>query len=279
MPTGSGLATTAEAENYIVICRAPRFIEQVDEYYSNDLKKRFKGSVLRWLNYHHLLYFWTVAREGSVTKACQSLHLTQPTISAQLKALEKSVKTPLFERRGRAMTLTEAGKTVYRYADEIFSLGRELEDVVRGRPAGGMIRLVVGIADTLPKLVVHRLLRPAFQPEGDVRVTCIDGPPDRLLTQLSLHEIDLVLSDSPVNPPLGLRAFNHLLGESGVTFFGSAELIKLHGRGFPQSLDGAAFLMPMGDSVHGRSLEQWFDDHGIRPRIRGEFADSVLLKV
>ena len=234
---------------------------------------------MRWLNYHHLLYFWTVAREGSVTKACQALHLTQPTISAQLKALEKSVKTPLFERRGRAMTLTEAGKTVYRYADEIFSLGRELEDVVRGRPAGGAIRLVVGVADTLPKLVVHRLLRPAFHVEGDVRVTCIDGAPDRLLTQLSLHEIDLVLSDSPVNPQLGLRAFNHLLGESGVTIFGTAELMKLHRRGFPQSLDGAPFLMPMGNSVLGRSLEQWFDDHGIRPRIRGEFADSALLKV
>ena len=234
---------------------------------------------MRWLNYHHLLYFWTVAREGSVTKACQALHLTQPTISAQLKVLEKSVKTPLFERRGRAMTLTEAGKTVYRYADEIFSLGRELEDVVRGRPAGGAIRLVVGVADTLPKLVVHRLLRPAFHVEGDVRVTCIDGPPDRLLTQLSLHEVDLVLSDSPVNPQLGLRAFNHLLGESGVTFFGTAELMKLYRRGFPQSLDGAPFLMPMGDSVLGRSLEQWFEDHGIRPRIRGEFADSALLKV
>jgi DNA-binding transcriptional ArsR family regulator len=140
---------------------------------------------MRWLNYHHLLYFWTVAREGSVTKACRSLHLTQPTISAQLKALEKSVKTPLFERRGRAMTLTEAGKTVYRYADEIFSLGRELEDVVRGRPAGGVLRLVVGVADTLPKLVVHRLLRPAFHLEGDVRVTCIDGAPDRLMAQLA----------------------------------------------------------------------------------------------
>lgn len=234
---------------------------------------------MRWLNYHHLLYFWTVAREGSVTKACRVLHLTQPTVSAQLKALERSVKAPLFERRGRSMILTEAGKTVYRYADEIFSLGRELEDVVRGRPAGGAIRFVVGVAEALPKLVVHRLLRPAFHVDGDVRVTCIDGAPDRLLAQLSLHEIDLVLSDSPANPQLGLRVFNHLLGESGVTFFGDAGLIKRCRRGFPRSLDDAPFLMPMGNSVLGRSLEQWFDDHGIRPRIRGEFADSALLKV
>jgi len=234
---------------------------------------------VRWLNYHHLLYFWTVAREGSVTKACRCLHLTQPTVSAQLKALEKSVKTPLFERRGRSMTLTEAGKTVYRYADEIFSLGRELEDVVRGRPAGGAIRLVVGIADTLPKLVIHRLLRPAFHIADEVRVTCIDGPPDRLLTQLALHELDVVLSDSPANPQIGLRAYNHLLGESGVSFFGAASLVKQHRRDFPASLNGAPFLMPMGNSVLGRSLEQWFDDQGIRPRIRGEFADSALLKV
>jgi LysR family transcriptional activator of nhaA len=234
---------------------------------------------MRWLNYHHLLYFWTVAREGSIAKACGVLHLTQPTVSAQLKALEKSVKTPLFERQGRSLTLTDAGKMVYRYADEIFSLGRELEDVVRGRPAGGAMRLVVGVADTLPKLVVHRLLRPAFHIGDEVRVSCVDGPPDRLLTQLALHEVDIVLSDSPTNPQIGLRAFNHLLGESGITFFGTADLVKQYRRGFPESLVNAPFLMPMGNTVLGRSLEQWFDDQGIRPHVRGEFADSALLKV
>ena len=233
---------------------------------------------MRWLNYHHLLYFWAVAREGSVTKACRLLHLTQPTVSGQLKMLEKSLKTPLFERSGRSLRLTDAGQTVYRYADEIFTLGRDLEDVVRGRPAGGAMRLVVGIADTLPKLVGYRLLRPAFHIGEEVRLTCVDGSPDRLLAQLALHELDIVLSDSPANPQIGLRAYNHLLGESGVTFFGSASLLKDHRRGFPRSLDGAPFLMPMGDSVLGRSLEQWFDDTGIRPRIRGEFADSALLK-
>lgn len=234
---------------------------------------------MRWLNYHHLLYFWTVAREGSIAKACGVLHLTQPTVSAQLKALEKSVKTPLFERQGRSLALTDAGKMVYRYADEIFSLGRELEDVVRGRPAGGAMRLVVGVADTLPKLVVHRLLRPAFHIGDEVRVSCVDGPPDRLLTQLALHEVDIVLSDSPTNPQIGLRAFNHLLGESGITFFGTADLVKQYRRGFPESLVNAPFLMPMGNTVLGRSLEQWFDDQGIRPHVRGEFADSALLKV
>jgi len=236
-------------------------------------------TAMHWLNYHHLLYFWAVAREGSITKACRLLHLTQPTVSGQLKTLEKSLKTPLFERSGRSLRLTDAGRTVYRYADEIFTLGRELEDVVRGRPAGGAMRLVVGVADTLPKLVVHRLLRPALHIGEEVRLTCVDGSPDRLLAQLALHELDIVLSDSPANPQIGLRAYNHLLGESGVTFFGSAALMKLHRRGFPASLNGVPFLMPMGNSVLGRSLEQWFDDIGVRPHIRGEFADSALVKV
>ncbi len=234
---------------------------------------------MRWLNYHHLLYFWTVAREGSIAKACGVLHLTQPTVSAQLKALEKSVRMPLFERRGRNLTLTDAGTKVYRYADEIFALGRELEDVVRGRPAGGALRLVVGVADTLPKLVVHRLLRPALHIGEEVRVSCVDGPPDRLLAQLALHELDIVLSDSPANPQIGLRVFNHLLGESSITFFGTADLVKQYRRGFPESLDNAPFLMPMGNTVLGRSLEQWFDDNGIRLHVRGEFADSALIKV
>ena len=141
------------------------------------------------------------------------------------------------------------------------------------------MRLVVGVADTLPKLVVHRLLRPALHIGEEVRLTCVDGSPDRLLAQLALHELDIVLSDSPANPQIGLRAYNHLLGESGVTFFGSAALMKLHRRGFPASLNGVPFLMPMGNSVLGRSLEQWFDDIGVRPHIRGEFADSALVKV
>lgn len=233
---------------------------------------------MEWLNYHHLLYFWVVAREGSVAKACRQLHLAQPTISGQIRALEKSLKSALFERSGRNLVLTETGRTVYRYADEIFSLGRELQDTLKSRPTGRAVSFVVGVADALPKLMVHRLLEPALHLPEEVHVTCFDGEPDRLMAQLALHELDLVLSDVPANPRLGFRAFNHLLGECGVTFFGTEELVQKYRRGFPGSLDGAPFLMPSGNAALRRSLDQWFDSLGIRPRIRGEFADSALLK-
>lgn len=233
---------------------------------------------MEWLNYHHLLYFWVVAREGSVAQACKQLHLAQPTISGQIRALEKSLKAALFERSGRNLVLTETGRTVYRYADEIFSLGRELQDTLKSRPTGRAVRVVVGVADALPKLIVHRLLEPVLRLPEDVHVTCLDGEPDRLMAQLALHELDLVLSDVPANPRLGFRAFNHLLGECGVTFFGTEQLARKYRKGFPESLNGAPFLMPSGNATLRRSLEQWFDKLGIRPRIRGEFADSALLK-
>jgi len=233
---------------------------------------------MNWLNYHHLLYFWTAAREGSITKACKQLHLTQPTVSGQIRELEKSLKTRLFERAGRSIRLTEAGQLVYRYADEIFTLGRELQDAVAGHPAGMSMRVVVGVADTLPKLLVHRLLAPAMHLGQEVRITCIDGEPNRLLAQLALHELDLVVSDFPASPQVGLKAFNHLLGDCGVTFFGTSELTRRYRRGFPKLLDGAPMLLPSGNTALRRSLEQWFDEEGIRPLVRAEFTDSALLK-
>lgn len=233
---------------------------------------------MSWLNYHHLLYFWTVAREGSVTRACRVLHLTQPTVSGQIRLLEKSLKATLFERSGRSLVLTDTGRLVYRYADEIFAIGRDLQDALHDRPRGQPLRFAVGVADTLPKVLVHRLLAPAFSLGEEIRITCIDGPPDRLLAELALHELDLVVSDFPANPRLGLKAFNHQLGECGVTFFAAPALASRHRRGFPQSLSKAPLLLPHGNTALRRSLEEWFDRHGIRPRIRGEFADSGLLK-
>jgi LysR family transcriptional activator of nhaA len=236
------------------------------------------GRAMQWLNYHHLLYFWAVAREGSIAAACRRLHLTQPTISSQIKQLERSFKVKLLERQGRSIGLTETGRIVYRYADEIFSLGRELEDAVAGRTSGGL-RFVVGVADTLPKLIVHRLLAPALTlADEDVRVTCIDGDPDQLLARLALHELDLIISDYPANPRLGMRAFNHPLGDCGVTFFASAELARRYRRGFPASLDGAPMLLPASNAALRASVEQWFEELGMRPRVRGEFTDSGLLK-
>jgi LysR family transcriptional activator of nhaA len=233
---------------------------------------------MHWLNYHHLLYFWTVAREGSITRACRTLHLTQPTVSGQIRLLERALKAKLFERSGRSLALTDTGRLVYRYADEIFAIGRDLQDALHDRPRGQPLRFAVGVADTLPKVLVHRLLAPAFALGEEVRITCIDGPPDRLLAELALHELDLVVSDFPANPRLGLKAFNHLLGDCGVTFFATQPLASRHRRGFPQSLTGAPLLLPYGNTALRRSLDEWFDRQGIRPRIRGEFADSGLLK-
>ena len=233
---------------------------------------------MHWLNYHHLLYFWTAAREGSIAKACRRLHLTQPTVSGQIKSLERALKAKLFQRAGRSIALTETGRLVYRYADEIFAIGRELQDAVAGRATGRGLRLVVGVADTLPKLIIHRLLQPALDLEEPVELTCIDGDPDRLLAQLALHELDLVVSDYPANPRLGIKVFNHLLGDCGITFFATAPLARRYRRGFPGSLAGAPLLLPAGNAALRRSLDQWFDELGIRPAVRGEFSDSALLK-
>lgn len=237
-----------------------------------------RGERMEWLNYHHLLYFWTAAREGGITPACRKLHLTQPTVSGQIRALEKSLKARLFERAGRRLVLTDIGRMVYRYADEIFALGRELQDAVHDRPRGQALRFAVGVSDALPKVLVHRLLAPAFHVETDVRVTCIDGEPERLLAQLAIHELDLVLSDFPAPPRTGLRAFNHLLGDCGVTFCARENMARRWRARFPGSLAGAPFLLPWSTTTLRRSLDEWFDDRGIVPRVVGEFADSGLLK-
>ena len=230
-----------------------------------------------WLNYHHLLYFWTVAREGGVTKASRKLHLTQPTVSGQIRSFERALKARLFERSGRSLVLTETGRLVYRYADEIFSLGRELQDAIHDRPRGDALRLSVGVSDALPKVLVHRLLAPASSAGPDVRVTCIDGEPERLLAQLALHELDIVLSDFPAAPRGGLKAFNHLLGDCGVSFCATAGVARRCRRGFPESLADAPILLPLPTTTLRRSLEQWFDEMGVRPRVVGEFADSALM--
>jgi LysR family transcriptional activator of nhaA len=234
---------------------------------------------LAWLNYHHLLYFYTTAREGSVARACTVLHLTQPTISAQIRTLEQSLGERLFERRGRGLALTETGHFVYRYAEEIFGLGRELQDTLAGRPSGRPLRLRVGVADGLPKLITYRILQPAFRAAEPIHVVCREGTPARLLADLAVHALDVVLVDAP--PPAGasVRVFSHLLGESGVTLFGAPELAGRYRRRFPRSLEGAPILLPAPESTLRHSLEQWLDGEGIRPVVRGEIDDSAVLKV
>lgn len=233
---------------------------------------------MEWLNYHHLLLFWMVAKEGSVTKASQRLRLTQPTVSAQVRALERALGERLLEKRGRGVALTAAGRGVMQYADEIFALGRELRDSVKGRASHRALSLSVGIADAVPKLVSCRLLRPVLRESPTPRLLCREAPHEQLLAALSMHELDAVLTDAPLQPGSGFRAYSHLLGESRVQVFGSKELAKRYRRGFPRSLHGAPLLVPLAHSPLRRQLLFWFEDRGIQPEIAGEFEDSALLK-
>lgn len=234
---------------------------------------------MEWLNYHHLLYFWLVAREGSLAGASKELRLAQSTISGQIRSLEQGLGEKLFTRSGRRLVLTEIGRIVYRYADEIFLLGRELQDVIKGRPVGRPLRLVVGIADVVPKLVARRLLEPALKLSEPVHLVCHEDKPERLLAELAVHNLDVVIADAPVGPSVRIRAFNHLLGECDIVFFATPKLAASHKRGFPKSLDGARVILPTENTTLRRSLDQWFATRGIRPRVVGEFEDNALLKV
>jgi len=234
---------------------------------------------MEWLNYHHLLYFYTVAKEGSVARAAQVLRLAQPTLSGQIRKLEHVLDEKLFERRGRNLVLTEMGRVAYRYADEIFSLGRELTDTLRGRPTARAPRLHVGIADVVPKLVAHRLLAAARLGEEGGQLVLREGKSHDLLAALAAQEFDLVISDSPLPPSARVRAFNHPLGESAVSFFAAPALAKRHRTKFPKSLDGAPLLLPTENTALRRSLDQWFQEIDVRPRIVAEIEDSALLKV
>jgi LysR family transcriptional activator of nhaA len=234
---------------------------------------------MEWLNYHHLLYFYTVAREGSVTKAAKTLRLAQPTLSGQIRKLEHVLDEKLFARQGRSLVLTDVGRVAYRYADEIFSLGREMRDALRGRPSQRPARLLVGIADVVPKLVAHRLLEIALRLEEPVQLVLREGKPEDLLGALATQAFDLVITDAPLGPQVKVRAFNHLLGECGVCFFAAPRLASRYRGRFPRSLDGAPMILPTENTVLRRSLEQWFEAIGVRPRVVAEIEDSALLKV
>jgi LysR family transcriptional activator of nhaA len=234
---------------------------------------------MEWLNYHHLLYFWTVVREGGVLAASKKLRLRQPTVTGQVRALEHSLGEKLFERVGRRLVLTETGSFIYRYADEIFTLGRELQDGLKGRRVGRSQPLFVGVTEVVPKLIAYRLLEPVLRMSEEVRLVCREDRAEPLLAALALHELDVVLSDAPVAPSSHIRAFNHLLGECGVTLFAAPRLASRLRSGFPKSLDGAPFLVPPEATPLRRALSQWMEAHAVRPQVRGEFQDSALLKV
>lgn len=234
---------------------------------------------MNWLNYHHLQYFWAVSQEGSVAKASEKLHVTPATISIQLRDLEKQLGVKLFRKAGRGLALTEMGTAVQSYANDIFATGQELLDMVHGRPGEGPILFRVGIKDVMPKLIAYQLLEPTLQTDQEIRVACHEGDVSRLIADLAIHKLDVVLSDTPIDPSMKVKAYSHLLGESDVVLVGTKELAKKVRKDFPDSLNSTPILLPMKDTVLRRSLDIWFDENQIRPQIRGEFEDSAMMKI
>ena len=234
---------------------------------------------MEFLNYHHLRYFWVVAKEGGLTKAAAKLHVSQPTISAQIQALEAVLGEKLFRRAGRNLRLTDIGQHVLSYAEEIFSIGQDLLSSVKQRPTSRPLRFHLGVADALPKLVTYRIIEPIFSLQQPVQVSCWETKLSDMLVELAAYRLDIVLADEPASSGVTARIFNHLLGECGVTFCAEATLARKLRRGFPKSLNGAPALLPMANTGLRRSIEKWFHGNGIRPRLVGEFEDPALLHV
>ncbi|NBC15466.1 MAG: transcriptional activator NhaR [Gammaproteobacteria bacterium] len=230
------------------------------------------------LNLKHLRYFWSVASHGSIARAAEILHLTPQTISGQLRELEDQVGAKLFTKSGRGLALTDTGRLVFSYADEMFRIGDELQDVLAGRTPGGGLTLNVGVAMVVPKLLTHRVLAPALAMDEPVRLQCVERPLTELLADLSVHKLDLVLTDSPLNPALNIRAYNHALGETPSVFCAARPLAARLRPGFPQSLDGAPMLMPSSHSALRRALDQWLDGLDVKPQVVAEIEDRALMK-
>lgn len=230
------------------------------------------------VNLKHLRYFWAVASHGSIARAAESLYLTPQTISGQLRELEEQMGAKLFQREGRQLVLTETGHLVFSYADEMFRLGLELQDVLAGRTPGSAITVKVGVAMVVPKLLAYRVLEPILRLPDGIRLICHEAPLVDLLADLSVHKLDVVLADSPINPTLNIRAFNHSLGASGITFFGMPVQAAALRADFPASLNGTNMLMPGTGSNLRRSLETWFERQGVEPVIVAEFEDRALMK-
>ncbi len=233
---------------------------------------------MRHLNYNHLLYFHTVAREGSVAKAAKVLHLTPQTVSGQIKLLEDVIGEPLFLRVGRGLTLSDTGRVVQTYADEIFSVGTALAQRLQNSGQESARALRVGIVDSFPKLVACRLLGVTLKDDDPARLSCSEGKLEALLADLSVHRLDLILSDRPVPTELNVRAYNHILGSSRMAFFAPNDWSERLSRGFPHSLVDVPVLMPDASSALRRSLDHWFDELAIAPQVVAEFDDSALMK-
>jgi LysR family transcriptional regulator, transcriptional activator of nhaA len=234
---------------------------------------------MRWLNYQHLFYFWHVARNGSVTGASQVLRLAQPTISAQIKSFEEVLGEDLFERDGRNLKMTEAGKIAFSYAEKIFSLGQEFLDVLDGKFETKAKEIKIGISDVVPKSLAYKLIEPAFDPKWTANVFCYEDKTERLLAELSIGEIDLVLADRPIPLNVKVKAFNHFIGESSVSLLATTKMAKLYKKNFPASLTNAPLLLPTSETAVRFEIDQWLERKGITPHCVGSFQDRALMKL
>ncbi len=234
---------------------------------------------MEWLNYHHLRYFWMVAKEGSLRQAAEKLAVSQPSISAQIHILEGALGASLFRRSGRRLALTDIGQVAFGYAEDIFSTGQDLLDVVRDRPGYRSMRCQIGITDSVPKLVASRIVKPAFSLAQPPHLLCREGSIDRLLLELAGYKLDLVLADEPASRSLHVKTFNHLLGKCGSVFCAAPKMAKKLSRGFPRSLHGAPALLPVETTPLRMSLEKWFDSIGVRPLVVAEFEDPAFMTV
>jgi LysR family transcriptional activator of nhaA len=230
------------------------------------------------INYKHLHYFLTVAKEGGIARASERLNLTPQTISGQLSLLEERLGVKLFSKVGRHLELTETGRLVLSYADEIFSLGGELEEAIHQLPNGQPQLLRVGVVNVLPKSIAHRILKPALQMSEPVRMICREASLDTLLAELAIHRLDLVLADRKIPRTVSARGFSHKLGECGVSFFATQKWIDTLTGEFPSCLDGAPLLLPSSGTQLRMGINQWLDKHRVHPRMVAEFDDSALMK-
>jgi len=235
-------------------------------------------AVIRRLNYQHLLYFWSVVRTGSLTRACEELALSAPTISGQLRTLEARLGEKLLAKSGRTLIPTEVGRLVYSYADQIFGLGQDLLSALDHRPSARPLRLIVGVDDVLPKEIAYRILKPALNIKRPLRLSCREGTLERLVGDLAAHDVDVVLSDAPVTPSLNVRAYSHSLGTCEVLWMATPTLAKTLRRSFPKSLDGVPVLLPTDDTAIRRALDQWFEKHDVRPVLLSDFEDYAMLR-
>lgn len=231
------------------------------------------------LNYHHLHYFWVVMNTGSINAAGARLGVAKSTISAQLSVLEKSIGGKLFTRVGRNLEPTELGHIVFGYANKIYSIGQEMMNSVHSLHSKAPLTLRVGVVDVVPKLLTRKFLIPAMALSENFHLICHEGKEDHLLSELAVHNLDVVFADAPIRSGLSVKAYSHPLFECGVSFFGEKKLASAARNNFPYSLDKTPMLLPTPYTALRGRLDRWFSSLDIMPHIVGEFDDNALLKV